>query len=86
MKIVIQDKVIETKEIIAIKDWCDGSRRAGFKIYLDDGSNIPIYKNIPYESYPSDIRRYYDRINSLKQQVIEQWEKDSENEPAIIIE
>ena len=62
MKIIVNDKVVETKDIADIVDIEAGkkmflNREAGFKItFLDDETpDMEFKENIPYESYPNEI-------------------------------
>ena len=74
MKIVVDNKVVETKEIVSIKE--SGRRKHGFIIYLIDGSNIKIEQEEDYDMMPSRCGDINDRYRRLKDKVITEWNKD----------
>jgi len=82
MKILIQDKVVETKDIADIVDIeADKkmflNREAGFKILFIDGiSEMTFKQNIPYESYPREIAEIKDKWKTLMSEVIKKWQSD----------
>lgn len=83
MKILVENKVVETKDIADIVDIESGkkmflNREAGFKIlFLDDKTPDMVFKDdIPYESYPHEIREIKQKWKNLMDAVIERWEAD----------
>lgn len=82
MQILVQNKVVETKEIADIVDIeADKkmflNREAGFKIiFLDGISEIVFKQNIPYESYPREISAIKDKWKKLMNDVVKKWQSD----------
>jgi hypothetical protein len=89
MKILIQDKVVETKSIADIIDVEANkkmflNREAGFRIIFLDGSPEIVFKqNIPYESYPSQISAIKSKWQQMMDKVIEKWQSDKTEIEAI---
>lgn len=79
MLIKIKGILIETKEIIAIKEkirdrfW---NRHCGFIVYLHKKKPLTFEWSIPYESYPREIAEKKERARKLMDSIIEEWEKD----------
>lgn len=89
MKIKIKDIIVETKEIVSIKEhtrkqfW---NRYCGFEVQLHKKEPIIFEWSIPYESYPSEIAERKMKCRNLMNSIIEEWEKDKviyEPEPHI---
>lgn len=91
MKILIQNKVVETKDIANIVDIeADKkmflNREAGFKIIFLDGSpEMEFKENIPYESYPHEICYKKEKWKELMNKVIEKWQADKTEIPTITL-
>ena len=70
MKILVENKLIETKDIADIVDIEAGkrmflNREAGFKIIFLDGSEMVFKENIPYESYPAQISQKKRKVGKV---------------------
>lgn len=82
MQILVQNKVVETKDIADIVDIeADKkmflNREAGFKIIFLDGIREMVFKqNIPYESYQREISAIKDKWKSLMNEVVKKWHSD----------
>jgi len=82
MKILIQGKLVETKNIADITDIEAHkimflNREAGFKItFLDESAEMVFKQNIPYESYPSEISAIKNKWRLMMDKVIEKWQSD----------
>jgi len=81
MKILVDNKLIETKDIADIVDIEAGkkmflNREAGFKIIFLDGSEMIFKENIPYESYPREISQKKERWEKLIDKVKEEFMAD----------
>lgn len=81
MEILIQDKIVETKDIVDIYHVERGkkmflNRDAGFIIVLRNGEKLQFSENIPYESYPREIIAVYEKWDSLRKAVYEKWQSD----------
>lgn len=81
MKILVENKLIETKNIADIIDIEAGkkmflNREAGFKIIFLDGSEMIFKENIPYESYSREIAEKKDKWEVLMNKVKEEFMAD----------
>ena len=83
MKILVQNRVVETTNIANIVDVeADKknflNREAGFKIILLHGDVLAMEfkENIPYESYPREIAEIKNKWKRLMDSVIEKWKSD----------
>jgi len=82
MKILVENKVVETNDIADIVDIeADKkmflNREAGFKIIMLDGiTELTFSQNIPYESSPRQISEIKDKWGRLMDSVIEKWKSD----------
>jgi hypothetical protein len=81
MKIVISNKVVETKEIADIVDIeADKkmflNREAGFKILFLDNTEMSFSEKIAYESYPREIAAIKSKWQLMMDKVIEKWQSD----------
>jgi hypothetical protein len=81
MKILVENKLIETKDIADIIDIEANkkmflNREAGFKIIFLDGSEMVFKENIPYESYPSQISEKKEKWERLMNKVKEEFMAD----------
>lgn len=74
MKIYVNHKEIETKEIVQITD--AESKFHGFVIHLIQDEKIKIQEPELYNDYPQEKRNKNDRYRALRKKVEEQWEKD----------
>ena len=81
MQIIVQNKLIETTEIISVEE--AGYRIHGFIIYLIDGSKIEITKKEDYDMMNHEYAVINKRYRVLKEKVIEYWEKDKTNIPIL---
>ena len=80
MKILVQDKTIETTEIVDIVE-LPGSREAGFKIIMIDAAPVIFKEDVPYETTIGTHREINDRWRRLRNAVTEQWKKDKSDIP-----
>jgi len=92
MQIIVNGKVVETKEIADIVDIEAGktmflNREAGFRIiFLDPDTPDMVFKeNIPYESYTSQISAIKEAWKQLMDRVVEQWKTDKTEIPSFNI-
>jgi len=83
MKILVQNRVVETTNIAQIVDIeADKknflNREAGFKIILLDGDALAMEfkESIPYESYPHEIAAIKEKWRVLQEKVMQQWLAD----------
>jgi len=81
MKILIQDTVVETKDIAAIVDveahkTMFLNREAGFKIIFLDNSVKVFGERIPYETYPHQIQSIKMKWDRLMEDAIAKWNQD----------
>lgn len=81
MKILIEETVIETKDIADIVDIEKDkkyflNREAGFKVIMLDGSINRFGENIPYETTPNGISNIKVKWSILMEKVIKQWQSD----------
>ena len=82
MQILIQNKVVETKDIADIVDIeADKkmflNREAGFKIIFLNGTPKMVFKQtIPYESSRNEISEIKNKWYSMMIKVIEKWQSD----------
>ena len=81
MKILVENKLIETKDIADIVDIEANkkmflNREAGFKIIFLNGSEMVFKENIPYESYPSQISQKKEKWEKLMNKVKEEFMAD----------
>lgn len=74
MIIIVQNKEIETKDIIQIKE--PSGKFHGFEIYLTNDRIIPIIEVEKHDMYNSQKANINDRYSKLKERVIEEWNKD----------
>jgi len=74
MKIYVQGKEIETKEIVQITE--AGFRTHGFIIHLIGEREIPITQDELYDSYNHDKARINDKYRNLRERVESEWNKD----------
>lgn len=81
MKIVVENKLIETKEIVNIEE--SGRRKHGFIIHLIDGTKVKIEQDEVYDMMPSECGRINDRYRALREKVVEYWEKDRTDIPIL---
>jgi len=81
MKIVVENKLIETKEIVSIEE--SGRKKHGLVINLIDGSQIKIEQDEVYDIMPSECGRINDRYRALREKVKEYWEKDKTDIPIL---
>lgn len=80
MKIIIQGREIDTKEIWDIKLKTE-SRYVKLIIKITDKPNIEIGRNIVYETYPSEFREIYAPYERLYKEIKEKWEADKADIP-----
>jgi len=83
MKILVQNRVVETTNIADIVDIeADKknflNREAGFKIILLHGDILAMEfkQDIPYESYPHEIAAIKEKWRVLQEKVMQQWQTD----------
>jgi len=81
MQILIQDKVVETKNIADIVDIeADKkmflNREAGFKVLFIDNTELSFSEPISYESTPLDISYKKQKWARLMSNVIEKWQSN----------
>lgn len=81
MKILVENRLIETKDIADIVDIEANkrmflNREAGFKIIFLDGSEMVFKENIPYESYPRQITEKKEKWERLMTKVKAEFLKD----------
>jgi predicted lipase len=81
MKIVVENNLIETKDIVSIEE--SGHRMHGFVIHLIDGTNIRIEKKEEFDIYPSQCAHINDMYRILKDKVVVEWNKDKTNIPVL---
>lgn len=86
MEIIVQDKKIDTKDIVDIIDIEKNkkmflNRQAGFTIILVDKPSVSFWQNIPYESYPSEIADIKRKWRKLMDSVVEKWQADKNELP-----
>lgn len=86
MQILVQNKVIETTDIVDVVDIERDkkmflNREAGFKIIFKDNSEVVYKEDIPYDSYPSEISETKTKWRNLMDKVIEQWKQDKADIP-----
>lgn len=79
-EIIIEGNKIDTKDIWDI-ELKTGSRWTGVIIKVTDKPNIEIGRSIPYETYPSQFRGYYDPYEKLFEQIKTKWEADKSDIP-----
>jgi hypothetical protein len=81
MKILLENKLIETRDIADIVDIEAGkkmflNREAGFRIIFLDGSELIFKENISYESYPREINQKKEKWEKLMNKVKEEFIND----------
>ena len=81
MKIVVCNKVIETKDIVSIFEIEEYKKRflnreAGFVITFVDNTTETFGEHISYETTPREIGEIKSKWNNLRKKVIEQWQQD----------
>jgi hypothetical protein len=82
MQILVQNKLVETKEIANIVDIeADKkmflNREAGFKIILLNGEVLLFSEEIPYESTRNEISYKKEKWQKLMDAVYEKWQSDN---------
>ena len=89
MKILVQNRVVETTNIANIVDIEAGkkmflNREAGFKIILLHGDALAMEfkEDIPYESYPNEISAIKEKWKVLQENVMLQWLSDKNEIPS----
>lgn len=88
MKILVQNRVVETLNIANIVDIEADKKRflnreAGFKIILIEGDVLAMdfKEDIPSESYPHEIVRIQEKWDKLKEDVKAKWQSDKNGIP-----
>lgn len=86
MEILVEDKVIETTNIVDIVDieahkQMFLNREAGFIIRFRDNTSMTFGEAISYDSYPSEIAAKKDRWKVLEDKVRAQWKEDMKEIP-----
>ncbi len=81
MEIIVQNRKIETKEIVSITDIEVNksmflNREAGFIICFIDNKQLKFYQDIPYDSTPNEISRIKAKWNILQDSVYKKWQED----------
>lgn len=79
MKIVVENNLIETKDIVSIEE--SGHRMHGFIIYLIDGTQLKIEQEEEYYMTTSSCANINDAYRSLREKVEEEWSKDKTDIP-----
>jgi len=74
MKIYVQGKEIETKEIVQITE--AGFRTHGFIIHLIGEREIPITQDEVYDMTDRDKGYINDKYRNLRERVESEWNKD----------
>ena len=89
MKILVQNRVVETLNIANIVDIeADKkmflNREAGFKIILIEGDVLAMEfkEDIPYESYSREILNIKEKWKKLEEAVIAKWQSDKNGIPS----
>ena len=90
MKILVIDKVIETRDIVDIID-VEAlkteflNREAGFFVILSNGDKLKFSEDIPYESTAFAIGCKKEKWNEFKNRVVAQWQLDKTDYPTFKI-
>ena len=80
MKILVQNKTIETKEIVDIVE-LPGSHQSGFKIYMIDGINHIFEERHGYDTPVYIKRESNERWRKLRLSVKSKWDEDKHELP-----
>lgn len=88
MKIIVQDHLIETKEIVSIHEVekfkkSFRNREAGFVITMIDGTKYQFKEDIDYETTSYGISSIKSRWSDRMKKVVELWEQDKHEYPTI---
>lgn len=88
MKILIEETIIETREIanvydVEAKKQMFLNREAGFFVVMIDGTKHKFSQDIDYDSYPSEIGRIKNMWHDKMVKVIEKWNQDKVEIPVI---
>lgn len=86
MLINVLDKLIETKDIINIRDFREANKdyphkSAGFTIIMVDGEKHNFFDKIPYETYHAEVLQIIDKWINLRERVTEKWNEDRTHFP-----
>ncbi len=74
MKIYVQHKEVETKEIVQITE--AGRRKHGFIIHLIGEIQVNITEEEEYNMYDREKASINDRYRALRKKVEDEWNKD----------